>query len=82
MAIFTRTKPRMHVGEGRLARSVEEGTKKVPSNLFLWAAGGSILMSLWYKIRGREDSSLFIGQWAPTFLVLGIYSKVSRYLRS
>jgi hypothetical protein len=62
--------------EGRLARMIEEQTTKLPSDFFLWAAVGSIAGSLTLKIMGRSHDALFVGQWAPTFLILGLYNKL------
>ena len=63
-------------GEGALAKMIEEQTAKLPSDLFLWAAGGSILGSLTLQMMGEDKKSLFVGQWAPTFLILGLYNKL------
>jgi hypothetical protein len=62
--------------EGAVARMIEEQTAKLPSDLFLWAAGGSIVGSLVLNAMGEEHKSLFVGQWAPTFLILGLYNKL------
>ena len=62
--------------EGTVARMIEEQTAKLPSDLFLWAAGASILGSLALQVSGRDHQSLFVGQWAPTFLILGLYNKI------
>jgi len=62
--------------EGAVARTIEEQTAKLPSDLFLWAAGGSIAASLLLQLSGRQHESLFVGQWAPTFLILGLYDKL------
>ena len=62
--------------EGAVARSIEQQTAKLPSDLFLWAAFGSIAGSLLFKMSGKNHESLFVGQWAPTFLILGIYNKL------
>ena len=62
--------------EGPIARMIENQTAKLPSDTFLWAAAASIGGSLALKIIGRNDESLFVGQWAPTFLVLGLYNKL------
>ena len=40
------------------------------------AAGGSIAASLTLKLMGRHHDALFVGQWAPTFLILGLYNKL------
>jgi hypothetical protein len=62
--------------EGTVARSIEQQTAKLPSDLFLWAAFGSIAGSLAFKLSGKDHGALFVGQWAPTFLLLGIYNKL------
>ncbi|HEY0368958.1 MAG TPA: hypothetical protein VGC85_05130 [Chthoniobacterales bacterium] len=62
--------------EGILAKSIEEQTAKLPSDTFLWLALGSIAASLTLKTTGRDKDALFVGQWAPTFLLLGIYNKL------
>ena len=62
--------------EGVVARTIEQQTAKLPSDVFLWAAGGSILGSLVLKTMGRNEDALFVGQWAPTFLILGLYNKL------
>ncbi|MDB5293213.1 MAG: hypothetical protein JWL69_4454 [Phycisphaerales bacterium] len=68
--------------EGPVARTIEEQTAKLPSDTFLWLAGGSILTSLVLKMMGKDEQSLFIGQWAPTFLILGLYNKIVKLLGS
>lgn len=62
--------------EGRVAREIEQRTKMLPSDLFLWAAIGSIGASLIMKFMDRDEDSEFIGQWAPTLLILGLYNKL------
>jgi hypothetical protein len=62
--------------EGAVARTIEEQTAKLPSDTFLWLAGASIVGSLALIASGREKDALFVGQWAPTFLILGLYNKL------
>jgi len=69
-------------GEGVLAKTIEKQTAKLPSDSFLWLALGSIAASLMLKISGRQKDALFVGQWAPTFLVLGVYNKLVKQLGS
>ena len=68
--------------EGILAKTIEEQTAKLPSDTFLWAAGGSIAASLTLKLIARDKDALFVGQWAPTFLILGLYNKLVKQLGS
>ena len=62
--------------EGPVAKAIEQQTAKLPSDTFLWLAGGSIATSLTLKMMGRHHDALFVGQWAPTFLILGLYNKL------
>jgi len=62
--------------EGPIARGIEEYTAQLPSDTFLWAAGASIVGSLALMANGNKQGALFVGQWAPTFLLLGIYNKI------
>lgn len=62
--------------EGEVAKAIEEQTAKLPSDLFLWAALGSMGVSLTLKLMGNKHNSLFVGQWAAPFLLLGIYNKL------
>jgi hypothetical protein len=50
--------------------------------VFLWAAVGSIATSATMKAMGRDHDALFFGQWAPTFLILGLYNKIVKVLGS
>ena len=68
--------------EGFMAKTIEEQTAKLPSDTFLWLALGSIGASLTLKITGRDKDALFVGQWAPTFLILGLYNKLVKQLGS
>jgi hypothetical protein len=62
--------------EGPIARAIEEQTARWPSDIFLWAAGASILGSLTLELLGRKEDATFVGQWAPTLLILGLYNKL------
>jgi len=77
---FAKTEPetggRREHREGAVARSIEQQTAKLPSDVFLWAAFGSIAGSLALKMTGKDHAAVFVGQWAPTFLILGLYNKL------
>jgi len=62
--------------EGRVARAIEDQTAKLPSDTFLWAALGAMGASLFLQMSGKQQMSNFVGQWAPTLLILGLYNKV------
>jgi hypothetical protein len=62
--------------EGIVARTIEQQTAKLPSDVFLWAALGSIGVSAALQIAGKQKVSLFVGQWVAPFLLLGVYNKI------
>jgi hypothetical protein len=62
--------------EGKVANAIESQTAKLPSDVFLWAAGGSLVGSLALKLSGRDRDALFVGQWVPALLLLGLYNKM------
>lgn len=65
--------------EGRVARAIERRTSRLPSDLWLWASGSSMLVSLGLQLSGKRKTkqiSSFIGQWAPTLLIFGLYNKI------
>ena len=49
---------------------------QVPSWCYMCAAMWSILISLAFFFRGKPHASHLVGQWVPTFLILGIYRKL------
>jgi hypothetical protein len=62
--------------EGTIARAIEEQTARLPSDTFLWAALGSIGLSLALQMMGKQQMSNFVGHWAPTILIMGLYNKI------
>jgi len=67
--------PKQH-SEGIVARTIEEQTAQLPSDVFLWAAGASIVGALTLKMMGKHQDALFVGQWASPFLLMGVYNKI------
>lgn len=76
MSAFNRAVPPATHEEGRIAETIENQTAKLPSDTFLWAAGGAILGSLMLHSFGRRHWGLLMGQWVPTLLILGLYNKL------
>ncbi len=68
--------PKGPIREGSVAKAIEQRTARVPSDVFLWAACGAIGASAAFHALGRRETSNFIGQWAPTILILGLYNKL------
>ncbi len=62
--------------EDRFTGSIEAQTSQVPSSVFLGMAIGSMAASAVFKIMGKDDWALFIGQWAAPFLIMGNYNKM------
>ncbi len=62
--------------EGVVAHDLEHYTAKLPSDVWLWAAAGSMGLSLACRLKGNRDRSLFFGQWAAPFLIIGVYNKL------
>jgi hypothetical protein len=76
------TTARPEHSEGTVARSIEEQTAKLPSDVFLWAALTAMAGSAVLQISGRKQVSNFIGEWVPTLLILGLYNKMVKILGS
>jgi len=62
--------------EGTVAKTLEQHTAKIPSDVFLWAAVGSIGASALFQLMGKKKASLFVGEWVSPFLLLGVYNKI------
>jgi hypothetical protein len=71
---------RRQYSEGEVAKAIENQTAKVPSDLFLWVAGGAIAASLTFRVLGKKDAANWVGEWAPTILILGVYNKMVKLL--
>ena len=55
---------------------IEEQTKKIPNLLFLGLSLASIAGSAVLTAKKRPDLGTFVGQWAPTLLMFGLYNKM------
>jgi hypothetical protein len=62
--------------EGRIAKAIEKQTAKLPSDLFLWSAAGTLGISVTLKLMGKKHESLLVGQWVAPLLILGLYNKI------
>lgn len=59
----------------QLAERVASRLESVPPDSFLLGAAFSVGASLILRLTGRHQDALFVGQWAPTLLLIGLYSK-------
>jgi hypothetical protein len=55
---------------------IESYTAEMPSASFLTLAVGAMAVSLMLMLTGRRNLANFIGQWAPTILIMGLYNKL------
>lgn len=62
--------------EGPVAKTIEKQTSKIPSDAFLWAAGGAVATSLLLRLLGKKSASNFVGEWVPSILICGVYNKI------
>lgn len=62
--------------EGTVARTIEQQTAKLPSDLFLWSALGAIGASAIFQLMGKKHASLFVGDWVAPLLLFGVYNKI------
>lgn len=69
-------KVRRGVSEDRFTGAIEAQTSKIPSSGYLAAAVGAIATSAILKIAGKDEWSLFVGQWPAAFLLMGVYNKM------
>lgn len=62
--------------EGGTTKMIESATAQVPSGAYLTLAIGSMVASLILMLTGRRNVANFVGQWAPTILIMGLYNKM------
>jgi hypothetical protein len=53
-------------------------TDSIPEQAWYWAALASVAASASLWLVGKRDWSTFVGQWPPTFLLLGLFHKQLR----
>ncbi|ACG72234.1 conserved hypothetical protein [Anaeromyxobacter sp. K] len=64
--------------EDRATEMVEGTTARVPSLAFLGIALGAMAASAALVITGRKQLGNFVGQWAPSILIMGLYNKLAK----
>jgi len=62
--------------EDQATTTIEEVTKRIPSVSFLGLSVGFMALSAGLMLAGRKTWANFVGQWAPTLLILGTYNKL------
>ncbi len=64
--------------EDRATEMVEDKTSNVPSLTFLGLAVGAMAASAALVLTGRKEIGNFVGQWAPSILIMGLYNKLAK----
>ena len=64
------------VYEGKTTSAIDQATGRVPSVAYLSFALGAMAVSAALVLRGRKQLGNFIGQWAPSILIMGLYNKL------
>ena len=66
--------------EGQVTRIIEQQTARIPSHWFLLASMAAMGASLGLELTGQSRWSRFVGMWAPTLLITGVYNKLVKAL--
>ncbi len=56
-------------------------TDQIPAEVWYWSSLGSIIASIILFASDKHDWSNFVGQWAPTFLLFGLFHRLPRSSR-
>ncbi len=63
--------------EGTVTKAIENQTAKIPSGVYLALAFGSMIISAGLAATSeKKGMANFVGLWAPSILLLGIYNKI------
>lgn len=66
--------------EGTLTQVIELQTARIPSSFFLVASAAAMLASIGFELAGNTRASRFVGMWAPSLLIAGVYNKLVKTL--
>jgi len=64
------------IQEDVTTKAIEKQTIKIPSDVFLFTAIGTMAISLTLKCLGRSKDAEFVGQWVAPILIMGVYGKL------
>jgi hypothetical protein len=68
--------------QGEPTQAMMEAQERLPTAAFAIAAGASVVASAILFARKQRDWGLFVGEWAPTFLITGLFYKMLRPSRN
>lgn len=66
--------------EPTFTRVLEQQTARIPSHWFLMVAFATMGTSLLLELAGKQRWSQFVGMWAPSLLITGVYNKLVKAL--
>ncbi|CAN5655770.1 hypothetical protein BH11ARM2_BH11ARM2_30130 [soil metagenome] len=66
-----------HLMEG-YAHTLEDRVTDIDGDKFLLAAVASVGLSLALNLFGKKEQANFVGHWAPTLLIFGLYAKLTK----
>jgi hypothetical protein len=66
--------------EDQFTKNIEKYTAAIPSTGYLAVAIGAMALSLACQVTGRGKWGNFIGQWVPTWLIIGLYNKLVKLM--
>jgi hypothetical protein len=62
--------------EGTLFDRIFRAMANISSEVYFFATVGSIVASAALYLGGRRHIALFVGEWAPTFLIAAVFYKL------
>jgi hypothetical protein len=68
--------------EGEYTKRLEHFTSQVPSGTYLTLAFAAVGASALLYASGRRTAGIFVGHWAPTILMMGMYNKMVKVMGS
>ena len=75
-AIHEDSKDFFKMNKNEMIKVMETKTAQVPSHIYLGLAAGAIALSAgMFVLSRRKDIANFVGLWAPSLLLLGLYNK-------
>lgn len=78
-SILTESGRNKPMRESSLTKKEGKEMREIPTSFFLALAGGVVALSLGLAVSRRKRSwANFVGLWAPSILLLGIYDKFAK----
>lgn len=62
--------------EGKVARTIESQTAKLPSDVFLWAGLGLLAAGGIMQLTRVKNAGLYLSELAAPILIMGLYNKL------